>query len=163
LIQPDPQRREYANARQEFSSQSEPGDAGILPMTKVHIGIFAKRRYGNRRNRKFGTGTVVANAPSVQPQETEMPRGDKSSYSNKQKRQAEHIEEGYKKRGTSSKTAASRAWATVNKETGGAKGGGKKKTAKKKSTGRKTAAKKGGRKKTAGRKSAAKKSSRSRK
>ncbi len=53
-----------------------------------------------------------------------MPRGDKSSYSNKQKRQAEHIEEGYKKSGVSSKTAKARAWATVNKETGGGKKSG---------------------------------------
>ena len=48
-----------------------------------------------------------------------MPRGDKSSYSGKQKRQAEHIEEGYKRRGVSGKEAERRAWATVNKETGG--------------------------------------------
>ena len=48
-----------------------------------------------------------------------MPRGDKSSYSDKQKRRAEHIEESYEKRGTSSTEAARRAWATVNKETGG--------------------------------------------
>ena len=60
-----------------------------------------------------------------------MPRGDKSSYTSKQKRQAEHIEEGYKKRGVSSKTAAKRAWATVNKETGGGKKSKSKKTAKK--------------------------------
>jgi plasmid stabilization system protein ParE len=53
-----------------------------------------------------------------------MPRGDKSSYSNKQKRQAEHIEEGYEKRGTSKKEAERRAWATVNKETGGGKKSG---------------------------------------
>jgi plasmid stabilization system protein ParE len=48
-----------------------------------------------------------------------MPRGDKSSYTDKQKRQAEHIEEGYEKRGAPEKEAESRAWATVNKETGG--------------------------------------------
>jgi len=48
-----------------------------------------------------------------------MPRGDKSSYTDKQKRQAEHIAEGYEKRGVGEKEAASRAWATVNKETGG--------------------------------------------
>jgi hypothetical protein len=48
-----------------------------------------------------------------------MPRGDKSSYTDKQKRMAEHIEEGYEKRGTPKKTAEQRAWATVNKETGG--------------------------------------------
>ncbi len=50
-----------------------------------------------------------------------MPRGDKSSYSSKQKRKAEHIEEGYEKRGTSKKEAERRAWATVNKESGGGK------------------------------------------
>ena len=53
-----------------------------------------------------------------------MPRGDKSSYTNKQKRQAEHIEEGYEKRGVSGTEAARRAWATVNKETGGGKKSG---------------------------------------
>lgn len=50
-----------------------------------------------------------------------MPRGDKSSYSAKQKRQAEHIEKGYEKRGTRSGEAKRRAWATVNKMTGGGK------------------------------------------
>jgi len=48
-----------------------------------------------------------------------MPRGDKSAYTDKQKRKAEHIEEGYEKSGVSAKEAASRAWATVNKESGG--------------------------------------------
>jgi hypothetical protein len=50
-----------------------------------------------------------------------MPRGDKSSYSDKQKRQAEHIEEGYEERGVGEKEAERRAWATVNKATGGGK------------------------------------------
>ena len=48
-----------------------------------------------------------------------MPRGDKSSYTDKQKRKAEHIEEGYRDRGVSKEEAESRAWATVNKESGG--------------------------------------------
>src|SRR5829696_2444965 len=48
-----------------------------------------------------------------------MPRGSKSSYTSKQKRKAEHIEEGYEKRGTSKREAERRAWATVNKESGG--------------------------------------------
>ena len=48
-----------------------------------------------------------------------MPRGDKSSYTDKQKRKAEHIADGYKERGVSEKEAESRAWATVNKEDGG--------------------------------------------
>ena len=71
-----------------------------------------------------------------------MPRGDKSSYTSKQKRKAEHIEEGYEKRGTPPKEAEARAWATVNKETHGGKksgsGRGKKEN--------KAPAKKGGRK-----------------
>ena len=50
-----------------------------------------------------------------------MPRGDKSKYTDKQKRQAEHIEEGYEDKGVSKKEAESRAWATVNKESGGGK------------------------------------------
>ena len=50
-----------------------------------------------------------------------MPRGAKSKYSDKQQRQAEHIEEGYEDRGTPKKEAERRAWATVNKMTGGAK------------------------------------------
>jgi hypothetical protein len=53
-----------------------------------------------------------------------MPRGDKSSYTGKQKRQAEHIEEGYEKRGTPKKEAERRAWATVNKTTKGGKKSG---------------------------------------
>ena len=53
-----------------------------------------------------------------------MPRGDKSSYTKKQKRKAEHIEEGYEDRGVSKKESERRAWATVNKETGGGKKSG---------------------------------------
>jgi plasmid stabilization system protein ParE len=53
-----------------------------------------------------------------------MPRGDKSSYTDKQKRKAEHIEEGYEDKGVSKKEAERRAWATVNKESGGGKKSG---------------------------------------
>jgi plasmid stabilization system protein ParE len=48
-----------------------------------------------------------------------MPRGDKSKYTDKQKRKAEHIEEGYERRGVPEEEAERRAWATVNKESGG--------------------------------------------
>ena len=48
-----------------------------------------------------------------------MPRGDKSKYTDKQKRKAEHIADGYKKTGVSAKTAKARAWATVNAIHGG--------------------------------------------
>ena len=59
-----------------------------------------------------------------------MPRGDKSTYSSKQKRQARHIEESYEKKGVGEKRAEAIAWATVNKQDGGAKGeaGRKRKT-----------------------------------
>ncbi len=50
-----------------------------------------------------------------------MPQGDKSSYTDKQKRQAEHIEAGYEKKGVSTKESEARAWATVNKLSGGGK------------------------------------------
>jgi hypothetical protein len=53
-----------------------------------------------------------------------MPRGDKSAYTDKQKRQAAHIEEGYEERGVTEGEADRRAWATVNKMTGGGKKSG---------------------------------------
>src|SRR5579862_2017343 len=54
----------------------------------------------------------------------DMPQGDKSSYTDKQKRKAEHIEDGYEHRGVSHQEAERRAWATVNKESGGGKKSG---------------------------------------
>jgi plasmid stabilization system protein ParE len=60
-----------------------------------------------------------------------MPQGDKDKYTDKQKRQAEHIEEGYEKRGVPEEEAEARAWATVNKQDGGGKkpgGSGRKKS-----------------------------------
>jgi plasmid stabilization system protein ParE len=53
-----------------------------------------------------------------------MPRGDKSSYTDKQKRRAEHIEDSYEEKGVSHEEAERRAWATVNKESGGGKKSG---------------------------------------
>jgi hypothetical protein len=53
-----------------------------------------------------------------------MPRGDKSSYTDKQKRQAEHIEGGYEERGVPDKEAERRAWASVNKQDHGGKKSG---------------------------------------
>ena len=63
-----------------------------------------------------------------------MPRGSKSSYTSKQKRMAENVEEGYEKRGVGGREAERRAWATVNKETGG---GRKRSPARKKPSSRK--------------------------
>jgi hypothetical protein len=81
-----------------------------------------------------------------------MPQGDKSKYSSKQKRKAEHIEKGYEKGGTSKKEAERRAWATVNKEDKGGKksGSGRGKKSSKASSrkgGRKGGKASGGRKK----------------
>jgi plasmid stabilization system protein ParE len=53
-----------------------------------------------------------------------MPQGDKDKYTDKQKRKAEHIEEGYEDRGVGKGEAERRAWATVNKESGGGKKSG---------------------------------------
>jgi plasmid stabilization system protein ParE len=93
-----------------------------------------------------------------------MPRGEKSKYSDKQKRKADHIAEGYEDRGVSKKEAKRRAWATVNKDSGGgeksgsghgkkastaaAKKGGRKGGKKAAASRKRKAAKKGGRKKT---------------
>ena len=60
-----------------------------------------------------------------------MSQGDKSKYTDKQKRQAEHIEESYEQKGVPEEEAEARAWATVNKQDGGGKqpgGSGRKKT-----------------------------------
>lgn len=54
-----------------------------------------------------------------------MPRGSKSKYTAAQKRKAEHIEESYEDRGVSPDEAAARAWATVNKQSGGGEKSGK--------------------------------------
>ncbi|WP_068074983.1 plasmid stabilization protein [Novosphingobium lentum] len=53
-----------------------------------------------------------------------MPRGDKDAYTDKQKRTARHIEEGYENRGVGQEEAERRAWATVNAKTGGGKKSG---------------------------------------
>lgn len=96
-----------------------------------------------------------------------MPRGDKSKYTAKQKRQAEHIEEGYEERGIPLKEAEARAWATVNKIHGGGrkKGGSGRGKPEKKSVYKK-AGKKGGqraaRRPKAARKASAKKAARTR-
>lgn len=61
-----------------------------------------------------------------------MPQGDKSAYTDKQKRRAEHIEDSYESRGVSSDEAERRAWATVNKQDGGGQKSGSGRKASKK-------------------------------
>jgi hypothetical protein len=76
--------------------------------------------------KRFARGYMDLNALRIydfsipKQMEVGMPRGDKSAYTDKQKRRAEHIAESYEKRGVSAKTAKARAWATVNKESGAA-------------------------------------------
>jgi hypothetical protein len=78
------------------------------------LGSFGRQRYG-----------VCTNLRAF-IKEDEMPRGDKSKYTDKEKRQEQHIEEGYESRGVPDKEAERRAWATVNKVHGGGEkpGGG---------------------------------------
>ena len=73
----------------------------------------------------FGTARAkkLAN-PNLKKGPPVMPRGDKTSYTEKQKRQAAHIEESYEQRGVPADDAEKRAWATVNKESGGGKKSG---------------------------------------
>src|SRR5262245_31734951 len=95
-----------------------------------------------------------------------MPRGEKTKYSGKQDRQAEHIEEGYKKRGVPKDEAERRAWATVNKMTGGGKKSGSGRGKEMEKGPAKKGAKKGGAataaRTTAARSAAAKKAARTR-
>ena len=68
--------------------------------------------------------TPGSDSGSTYKMEDLMPRGDESKYTDKQKRQAEHIEEGYEDRGLGKDEAERRAWATVNKSSGGGKSSG---------------------------------------
>src|SRR5580765_4546893 len=81
-----------------------------------------------------------------------MPRGDKGSYTSKQKRKAGHIEEGYEKRGVSKKEAEKRAWATVNKSDKGGKKSGSGRGKKSTTASSKKGGKKGGKKSGGGKK-----------
>src|SRR5829696_1113170 len=113
-----------------------------LPTNRNHLGM---RTFGDERDRATRT-----------PKEASMPRGDKSKYTGKQQRKAEHIEESYESRGVSEDEAERRAWATVNKQEGGGKRGGsgaKRSAAKKSSSGSSKRAAKGGAKKSGAKKS----------
>jgi len=88
------------------------------------------------------SGSLIRSIGTESHEEAAMPKGDKSKYTDKQKRKAEHIEEGYEDRGVSAKEAKSRAWATVNKESGG----GNKSGSGRGKTDTKVSSKKGGKK-----------------
>lgn len=94
----------------------------------------ANSNYSTELSTKLPLELLFAPAKAFQgfQKENVVPQGDKSAYTDKQKRQAQHIEEGYKKRGVPEKEAARRAWATENRISGGGKksgsGRGNKKT-----------------------------------
>ncbi len=72
-----------------------------------------------------------------------MPTQNKDKYTDQQKRKAEHIEDSYESKGVSKGEAEARAWATVNKQSGGGEkkgGSGSKKSASAKSHDRKDSA-----------------------
>jgi plasmid stabilization system protein ParE len=71
-----------------------------------------------------GLGTRIASSVLFAGKEMTMPQGSKEAYTDKQKRKAKHIEDGYKERGLSDDEAEARAWATVNKQDGGGKQSG---------------------------------------
>jgi plasmid stabilization system protein ParE len=116
-----------------------------------------QRRNEQRVARIAGGLTNPAAAANTFPIESEstkegnMPQGDKSSYTSKQKRKAEHIEESYEKRGVSKNEAEKRAWATVNKSDKGGKKSGSGRGKKSSKAPMRKGGKKGG-KKAAGKK-----------
>src|SRR5688572_18367927 len=86
--------------------------------------IQLRRDSGLHRDGHAPDGAGDGRSRRVRSEGRAMPRGDKSAYTDKQKRKAEHIEEGYEEAGVSRKEAARRAWATVNAESGGGKKSG---------------------------------------
>jgi len=89
-----------------------------------------KKIIGDEKLESIGKKMLTFKKTAYKPRRLAMTKGNKDTYTDKQKRQAEHIEDGYKKRGATKKKAQRIAWATVNKENGGGKksGAGRKKT-----------------------------------
>jgi plasmid stabilization system protein ParE len=108
--------------------------------------------YGTPKGRRHAAAPAAcllprsagATADSNLHREAQMPQGDKSAYTKKQQRKADHIAEGYEERGVAEKEAERRAWATVNKqEGGGKKSGSARKPSSESKSKRSAAAKKG--------------------
>src|SRR5215216_4260300 len=124
---------------------------------------------GRRRNDNAslrGSSTPIAACStgelSLRGKGATMPQGSKAKYSSKQKRKARHIEESYEKRGASSKEAARRAWATVNKESGGGKKSGSGRGKKENRSASHKGGRKGGSRSKGGRRTTSRSRSRSR-
>src|SRR5262249_39928412 len=117
-------RSSRQSARQSAARQSPAGSATPLWLDDVLL--------NERPGRRFRAADPLWNENCRQAVglerkcngRIEMPRGDKSSYTGKQRRRARHIEEGYERRGVQRGEAERRAWATVNKMTGGGKASG---------------------------------------
>jgi plasmid stabilization system protein ParE len=122
-----------AHGRARFSERTAPPPlASGLPVGQALSRIKLHGCAQDARTRQCPAHSVAEETGSLRQRSalrpragrSSMPRGDKSAYTDKQKRQAEHIEEGYEHRGVSKNEAERRAWATVNKETGGGKKSG---------------------------------------
>src|SRR5258708_18233375 len=109
-------------SRRASSASMRPACSGVSTPSSLACGTPRNNRFVPKRRveepRRAARVAMIATR-IIHSRETIMPRGDKSSYTDKQKRQAEHIEEDYEDRGVAKKEAERRGWATVNKETGG--------------------------------------------
>src|SRR5688572_2931349 len=116
--------REHAEAKHVFIE----GDrGGNVRDRKIHVVVLIPEGFLERSLHGSVSFPREWHLPcGRRPVEVTMPRGSKEKYTDKQKRQAEHIEEGYRERGLSEGEAERRAWATVNKVHGGGEkpGGG---------------------------------------
>jgi plasmid stabilization system protein ParE len=96
----------------------------VIRRPNAHIGAESCGNHKPLRSRKRGTFTEFLDLSGTfgsAEEDASMPQGDKSKYTDKQDRKAEHIEQSYEKRGVPEKEAERRAWATVNKDDGGGK------------------------------------------
>ncbi|WP_254783348.1 hypothetical protein [Mitsuaria sp. PDC51] len=114
---PPPHRAAEGSARLMHHAMSGKGHA-------LSAAVAGTARAARRSEKQRAAAVRRLPRLGIPLQEIAMPRGDKSSYTDKQKRQAEHIESGYEHRGVPKDEAERRAWATVNKETGGGKKSG---------------------------------------
>lgn len=117
-------------ARRTCVARGAAGEAAVVSnsahcRSKEPVAVHARRRGRSRasainsaRRRSSTTGSSVTHR-SKERRSQAVPRGDKSSYTDKQKRKAAHIEAGYEARCVKKEEAERRAWATVNKESGG--------------------------------------------
>jgi uncharacterized protein YecE (DUF72 family) len=94
------------------------------PKDALHLADIVRSTGSGGSHSELPSHASVGLSAEARTKESRMPRGDKSSYTGKQKRKAQHIEESYEKRGVRPKEAERRAWATVNKESGGGKKSG---------------------------------------